>query len=534
MATRRQRRASKSNKKKSDMQKLEAFLKGLKDSGLAEDLRGFVSERKQGAGGLSAAAQQGGLGVGTEAPTSQFDKPSKWSLQDRGPEAIRGRETIRDSTNEAFRRGLGEQAREETGIEAPRSKSKLDRLKGMAGRAAGWLGSGRGGIQGRDVQRQQPAPEAVKPRVGLMEPTSWMTQRPTAQPPAQTGASPRTGPQQGAAGVDPSRPDEPAAAGGAVTAAQRKKLTDSARFSSQMPAYGGALRGSTPPAATPPPAPRETRGWESGLTPPAAAPAARAKRGGEVTQRPQNVDPRQGRDYQTPTQAAPQPPLTRDRTRLSAATGGVGKPLPRDTRGGPNMMTPVGPVSREARRPKETFGTEVPAAKPPLTKRQEGKRISMGFGQGEDLSLMQSGDPSQLKGSADITGAAQRAGLTGAKGRDGRMYGAGDKYGGGQARFNVEEKQMREQIDTLFQKAQGGDRAARQELSKIHADLTSQADRAEGGPRIRPGQRQLETTVGGSGAQKLPQVIVNRILKDYSQQFRNVRAERTQGRRAAK
>ena len=480
MATRRQRRASKSNNKKSDMQKLEAFLKGLKDSGLAEDLRGFVSERKQGAGGLSAAAQQGGLGVGTEAPTSQFDKPSKWSLQDRGPEAIRGRETIRDSTNEAFRRGLGEQAREETGIEAPRSKSKLDRLKGMAGRAAGWLGSGRGGIQGRDVQRQQPAPEAVKPRVGLMEPTSWMTQRPTAQPPAQTGASPRTGPQQGAAGVDPSRPDEPAAAGGAVTAAQRKKLTDSARFSSQMPAYGGALRGSTPPAATPPPAPRETRGWESGLTPPAAAPAARAKRGG------------------------------------------------------PNMMTPVGPVSREARRPKETFGTEVPAAKPPLTKRQEGKRISMGFGQGEDLSLMQSGDPSQLKGSADITGAAQRAGLTGAKGRDGRMYGAGDKYGGGQARFNVEEKQMREQIDTLFQKAQGGDRAARQELSKIHADLTSQADRAEGGPRIRPGQRQLETTVGGSGAQKLPQVIVNRILKDYSQQFRNVRAERTQGRRAAK
>jgi predicted RNA-binding Zn ribbon-like protein len=158
----------------------------------------------------------------------------------------------------------------------------------------------------------------------------------------------------------------------------------------------------------------------------------------------------------------------------------------------------------------------------------------MGFGQGEDLSLMQSGDPSQLKGSADITGAAQRAGLTGAKGKDERMYGAGDKYGGGQARFNVEEKQMREQIDTLFQKAQGGDRAARQELSKIHADLTSQADRAEGGPRIRPGQRQLETTVGGSGAQKLPQVIVNRILKDYGQQFRNVRAERTQGRRAAR
>ena len=235
-----------------------------------------------------------------------------------------------------------------------------------------------------------------------------------------------------------------------------------------------------------------------------------------------------------PTQAAPQLPLTQDRTRLPAATGGVGKPLPRDTRGGPNMMTPVGPVSREARRPKETFGTEVSAAKPPLTKRQEGKRIAMGFGQGEDLSLMQSGDPSQLKGSADITGAAQRAGLTGAKGKDERMYGAGDKYGGGQARFNVEEKQMREQIDTLFQKAQGGDRAARQELSKIHADLTSQADRAEGGPRIRPGQRQLETTVGGAGAQKLPQVIVNRILKDYSQQFRNVRAERTQGRRAAR
>lgn len=518
MATRQQRRASKSNKKKSDMEKLEALLKGLGDSGLADDLRGFVSERKQGAGGL-----QGDLGVGTEAPTSQFGK--KWSLQDKGPEAIRGRETIRDSTNEAFRRGLGEQAREETGIEAPPSKSKLDRLKGLAGRAAGWLGSGRGGIQGRDVQRQQPAPEAVKPRVGLMEPTSWMTQRPTAQPPAQGGPTgPMSGPQQGAAGVDPSRPDEPAAASPATTAAQRKKLTDSARFSSQMPAYGGALRGATPPAATPLPA----------TAPPAAAPAARAKRGGEVTQRPQSVDPRQGRDYQSPTQAAPQPPLTRDRTRLPAATGGVGKPLPRDTRGGPNMMTPVGPVSREARRPKETFGTEVPAAKPPLTKRQEGKRISMGFGQGEDLSLMQSGDPSQLKGSADITGAAQRAGLTGAKGRDERMYGAGDKYGGGQARFNVEEKQMREQIDTLFQKAQGGDRAARQELSKIHADLTSQADRAEGGPRIRPGQRQLETTVGGSGAQKLPQVIVNRILKDYGQQFRNVRAERTQGRRAAR
>jgi len=493
MATRQQR---KSKQTQTDMQKLEAFLKGLKDSGLAEDLRGFVSERKQGAGGLSAAAQQGGLGVGTEAPTSQFDKPSKWSLQDRGPEAIRGRETIRDSTNEAFRRGLGEQAREETGIEAPPSKSKLDRLKGLAGRAAGWLGSGRGGIQGRDVQRQQPAPEAVKPRVGLMEPTSWMTQRPTAQPPAQGGPTgPMSGPQQGAAGVDPSRPDEPAAASPATTAAQRKKLTDSARFSSQMPAYGGALRGSTPPAATPPPAPRETRGWESGLTPPAAAPAARAKRGGEVTQRPQSVDPRQGRDYQSPTQAAPQPPLTRDRTRLPAATGGVGKPLPRDTRGGPNMMSPTGPI-----RPKETFGTEPPATKPPLTSQDQGRKMAMGFG---------AGDPSQLKAAAGIPGAAQRAGLTGAKGKDERMYGAGDKYGGGQARFNVEEKQMREQIDTLFQKAQGGDRAARQELSKIHADLTSQADRAEGGPRARPGQRQLE-----------------------SQQFRSVLAGATTGRRA--
>ena len=525
MATRRKRGASKSKQTQTDMQKLEALLKGLGDSGLADDLRGFVSERKQGAGGLSAAAQQGGLGVGTEAPTSQFDKPSKWSLQDRGPEAIRGRETIRDSTNEAFRRGLGEQAREETGIEAPPSKSKLDRLKGLAGRAAGWLGSGRGGIQGRDVQRQQPAPEAVKPRVGLMQPTSQLTQRPAASPtapdapsgpgywesgwksPARGGPTGvRTGPQQGAAGADPSRPDEPVAAPPATTTAQRKKLTDSARFSSQMPAYGGALRGSTPPAATPPPAtatpppaPRETRGWESGLTPPAAAPAARAKRGGEVTQRPQSVDPRQGKDYQSPTQAAPQPPLTRDRTRLPAATGGVGKPLPRDTRGGPNMMTPTGPISGEER----------------------ARSKAMGFGDFQKAGGTLGGgySPAATGLQAKMEAGSVRAG----KGAETPL--AAGELGEAESR----------RIQGLIKLAKTGSKKAMDELNEFFANQ-EQPERTESA-RDRVSKRE-RLDVGGTGrvgGQRVPSGMQGRNLADLRAQYNAIRnAPSARGSRRAR
>jgi len=457
MATRQQRKASKSSKsKKSDLDKLEEFLKGLSGGPLADEIRGFVAERKQGAGGL-----QGDMSVGTEAPASQFD--NKWSLRG-GPEGIRSREDVRASTNEAFRRGLGKQAREESGIAAPQAKSRLDRLKGLAGRAGSWLASGRGGIEGRNVQRRQPAPEVAKPSVGLMQPTSPLTQPLTASPTAPAAAGVRRGGEvaQGGPSVDPRQGRDfqrpPVATGGAVTAAQRKKLMESAGFSGAMP-----------PAGQPPIQQGPRSGPQRGSA-------------GQEGSRPTQSAP------QRPPQAAPQPPLTLDQARLPAALGGVGR-------------------SR-----------------------------AMGFGDFQKSGGVAGGgySPAAARLQGTMEAGAQRAGAIGARGKDEKMYAAGDQYGGGQARFNVEEKQVRDQIDTLLQKAQGGDRASKQELSKIHADLTSQADRAEGGPRVRPGQGQLETTVGGSGAQKLPQVIVNRILKDYSQQVRNVRAERTQGRRAAK
>lgn len=462
MATRQQRERSKGKgRKKNDREKIQEFLKGLGESSLADDLEQYLASMGR---GESIRGVEGDMGVDTDAPETNFPKKSRWSL-DRDPVVAAN---IAESENQKIRRDLQRGATERSGIEPEKGKSRWDKLKGLAGRAGKFLGSG-GPLGG-----MRPGTESPE---WLTDPTLTKDQR-WAMGPGSSFIPPKSPLTK----APPPRPKTAAELGGGGTG-QRSGAT-----APQQDAY---RRGAT--AAPKPPAPAPEA--------PAPAPAASGPRGprtGPQGGSASGVNPRGG------TGRGPKlrpkgfteqgPPSSaninqyRDiyRQRPFTEQGPPAPTPPRDTRGGSNMMTPVGPAQK---RPSPKGAAQKPGG--PIG----------------GMTNLFAGGPAATGAQAKMEGAAMRAGLTSPT-----ALGSGE----------IADSERR-RVEGLLRIAETtGSKEALAELEKIFSQQ-GQADRIERNPR-GAGNRinWREERPDRAGGQGVPRSMQDRNLADLRDRYQRI------------
>lgn len=480
MATRQQRERSKGKgRKKSDRDKIQEFLKGLEGSSLADDLSSYLAGMDR---GKSIRGVEGDMGVDTDAPETSFPKKSRWSL-DRDPVVAAN---IAESENQQIRRDLQRGATERSGIEPEKGKSRWDKLKGLAGRAGKFLGSG-GPLGGMRPGTEDPE--------WATDPTLTKDQR-WAMGPGSSFIPPKSPLTK----APPPRPKTAAELGGGGTG-QRSGAT-----TPQQDAY---RRGAT--AAPKPPAPAPEA--------PAPAPAASGPRGprtGPQGGSASGVNPRggivRGPKLKPKGFTEQGPPSSaninqyRDiyRQRPFTEQGPPAPTPPRDTRGGPNMMTPVGPAPPRDTRGGSNMMTPVgPAQKRPSPK---GAAQKPGGPIGGMTNLF-AGGPAATEAQAKMEGAAMRAGLTSPT-----ALGSGE----------IADSERR-RVEGLLRIAETtGSKEALAELERIFSQQ-GQADRIERNPR-GAGNRinWKEERPDRTGGQGVPRSMQDRNLADLRDRYQRI------------